>query len=228
MAAITYRGMIVRPTMAAPRRLPLARGRFLIRPCGLAGSRWEPAAAGLYSVALGGVFGSEILTPDDVLTALSLPPLLAAVWTLSGRLAAAVSALAVSLFAIVLIEEAPNRLTILSIGLAGVVLAVAVRAYAASLDQLLETARRGRAARSVLPTLAATTARLSGLDSLTRREVEVARLASDGYMASEIAVSLQISARTVESHLAHVYAKLGVTSRRELMRISGLSGKIDQ
>jgi DNA-binding NarL/FixJ family response regulator len=179
-------------------------------------------------VALGGVFGSEILTPDDVLTALSLPPLLAAVWTLSGRLAAVVSALALSLFAVVLVEEAPNRLTILSIGVAGVVLAVVVRAYAASLDEVLQTARRGHAGRSILPTLAATSARLRGLDSLTRREVEVARLASHGYMASEIAASLQISERTVESHLAHVYTKLGVTSRRELIRMSGLSGKIDQ
>ncbi|TMF18662.1 MAG: helix-turn-helix transcriptional regulator [Chloroflexi bacterium] len=62
--------------------------------------------------------------------------------------------------------------------------------------------------------------RFNGLESLTRREVEVARLASQGYMASEIGDRLQISVRTVESHLAHVYTKLGVTSRRALIRMS--------
>jgi DNA-binding CsgD family transcriptional regulator len=57
-----------------------------------------------------------------------------------------------------------------------------------------------------------------GSTSLSRRERQVARLAAEGRSASEIAKQLFISRRTVESHLAHVYAKLGVRSRLDLVR----------
>ena len=91
-------------------------GRYVILPCGLAGSRWEPATVGLCGAALGGVFGTEVLTPDDVTAALGLPPLLAATWTLSGRLAAAVSDFALALFGVVVAVETPYRGTVLAIG----------------------------------------------------------------------------------------------------------------
>jgi DNA-binding CsgD family transcriptional regulator len=57
-----------------------------------------------------------------------------------------------------------------------------------------------------------------GPASLSRRERQVARLAAEGRTASEIAEQLFISKRTVESHLAHVYAKLGMRSRLDLWR----------
>jgi len=57
-----------------------------------------------------------------------------------------------------------------------------------------------------------------GLTSLSRRERQVAQLAAEGRTASEIAKQLFIGRRTVESHLAHVYAKLGVRSRLDLVR----------
>jgi pimeloyl-ACP methyl ester carboxylesterase/DNA-binding CsgD family transcriptional regulator len=57
-----------------------------------------------------------------------------------------------------------------------------------------------------------------GLDALSRREREVALLASRGETAAEIARRLVISERTVETHLASVYAKLGVRSKSELIR----------
>jgi DNA-binding CsgD family transcriptional regulator len=52
--------------------------------------------------------------------------------------------------------------------------------------------------------------------TLTVRETEVAALAATGLPNREIATRLVVSARTVESHLARVYRKLGVGSRREL------------
>jgi len=65
---------------------------------------------------------------------------------------------------------------------------------------------------------------VSGPSSLTRREHEVARLAGQGLTAPEIAKELFISERTVEGHLAKVYAKLGVESKLELVRRAGEFG----
>ncbi|HXN78879.1 MAG TPA: LuxR C-terminal-related transcriptional regulator [Candidatus Dormibacteraeota bacterium] len=53
---------------------------------------------------------------------------------------------------------------------------------------------------------------------LTARETEVARLLATGYMDREIATMLGIGRRTVETHAANVRAKLGLKSRRELLR----------
>jgi DNA-binding CsgD family transcriptional regulator len=171
------------------------------------------------SVALVVVFGSEILTPDDALFALGLPPLLAAMWMLSGRWSAIISDLALVSFTVVLFAEPANRLTIISIGVVAAILAAAVRLYAISLCDVLLRQGSHQAVRHASATLA-TGVRFHGFGSLTRREIEVARLASGGYTDSEIANDLGISDRTVESHLAHVYAKLGVKSRRTLIRMS--------
>ncbi len=51
---------------------------------------------------------------------------------------------------------------------------------------------------------------------LTQRETEVARLAGRGLSDREIADDLVLSIRTVQSHLASAYRKLGITSRNEL------------
>jgi len=51
---------------------------------------------------------------------------------------------------------------------------------------------------------------------LTRRELEVASLAATGMADRDIAEVLFVSVRTVESHLASAYRKLGISSRREL------------
>lgn len=48
---------------------------------------------------------------------------------------------------------------------------------------------------------------------LSTRELEVLRELSAGSRNSEIAATLGISERTVKAHLAHIYQKLGVTSR---------------
>lgn len=61
---------------------------------------------------------------------------------------------------------------------------------------------------------------ITGPGALTRREREVARLAAEGYSAKEMAERLFIGERTVETHLANVYAKLGVASKVELIRMA--------
>jgi DNA-binding NarL/FixJ family response regulator len=48
---------------------------------------------------------------------------------------------------------------------------------------------------------------------LTAREVEVLRLLARGLNTPQIARTLQISKKTVEHHLRHIYAKIDVTCR---------------
>jgi DNA-binding CsgD family transcriptional regulator len=53
---------------------------------------------------------------------------------------------------------------------------------------------------------------------LTAAERRVAALVAEGRTNKEVAASLFLSEKTVETHLSHVYAKLGVRSRAELAR----------
>jgi DNA-binding NarL/FixJ family response regulator len=56
------------------------------------------------------------------------------------------------------------------------------------------------------------------LDQLTTREREVLRLIARGYAYKEIARRLEISVKTVETHVSAVLRKLQLSSRHELTR----------
>ena len=58
--------------------------------------------------------------------------------------------------------------------------------------------------------------RAEPLGELTPQEVQIARYARDGLSNPEIGSRLFLSPRTVEWHLGHVFAKLGIASRMEL------------
>ena len=60
--------------------------------------------------------------------------------------------------------------------------------------------------------------RAPGRGDLTPTEARVAALVAEGRTNREVAAALFITDRTVEFHLSHVYAKLGVRSRAELAR----------
>jgi len=64
---------------------------------------------------------------------------------------------------------------------------------------------------------------------LTKREREVAELVAQGQSNREIAANLVISVRTAEAHVEHILAKLGLTSRAQVIALlaqrSGSSGQ---
>ena len=55
-----------------------------------------------------------------------------------------------------------------------------------------------------------------GLDALTASELRVAELAAGGMTNRAIAQALFVTQRTVETHLGHVYQKVGHSSRERL------------
>jgi len=57
-------------------------------------------------------------------------------------------------------------------------------------------------------------------DRLTAAELRVARLAAQGATNAEISRRLFLSVKTVDTHLQHVYGKLGINSRRALIPLA--------
>jgi DNA-binding NarL/FixJ family response regulator len=84
-------------------------------------------------------------------------------------------------------------------------------AIASGEDDLARAARRARRTMRSDPTPTVDT-----VGGLSRRELEVARLAAGGMTDREIAARLVLSVRTIESHLASGYRKLAVSSRDDL------------
>jgi DNA-binding NarL/FixJ family response regulator len=60
---------------------------------------------------------------------------------------------------------------------------------------------------------------------LSRREVEIAKLAAGGSTCKEIAERLYISTSTVKTHLIHIYQKLGVRNRAQLTQVLARSAE---
>jgi len=187
---------------------------WLIRPLGLAGSQRELGVAATCCLILAEVLVIEILTPNDVVGSVAVLPVIAAMWMLSPRLAGAVGLVAATVFWLVVAFEEKNRTTILLLGGVSFVIALMVRVYATRLNAILASAGR----RVAAPMLAALPGPLA-VESLTRRELEIAGLASRGFTAAEIAGQLHISERTVESHLGNAYAKLAIHSRSALRQL---------
>ncbi len=80
---------------------------------------------------------------------------------------------------------------------------------ALSTEEAVAYAQRGRGQRK-RPT--------SGWGSLTPTELDVVRLVSEGLSNNDVATRLFISPRTVQTHLTHVYTKLSLTSRVQLVQ----------
>jgi DNA-binding CsgD family transcriptional regulator len=98
-------------------------------------------------------------------------------------------------------------------------------------DEDLELARR---LQPLLALLARQADVLEGLgcpeaaaNGLTGRELVVLRLLSEGRTAVSIAHALAVSPRTVHTHLAHIYRKLGVCDRMRAVQVATELGVLD-
>jgi DNA-binding CsgD family transcriptional regulator len=200
--------------------------RSVLLPYALAGHSRELAFAALCCVALGVVLVLEILTPDVVVESFELAPVLVASWLMSNRAAALVGAVAALALSVDFLTESANRPTVILIGTVTLLTALAVRMSAIRLIALMGNQGIAKGVSASLITAPNTGAPLPHLAvALTPRELLVARLAAQAYTAAEIAHELHIGDRTVESHLASTYSKLGIRSKGELIRMaSGLGG----
>jgi DNA-binding NarL/FixJ family response regulator len=97
-------------------------------------------------------------------------------------------------------------------------------------SELIEAVRMVHAGESVLhPSIAKKVVRRvthtetaeeeGGTEPLTDREIEVLRLAALGLSNRQIAESLVVSPRTVQSHMANIFGKLQVGSRTEAVMV---------
>jgi len=100
------------------------------------------------------------------------------------------------------------------------------------LNELLDAIRATSRGESVLPPSVASivvrhlSEKSSGVpdDDLTSREMQVLCLLAEGLSNHQIARRLNLSVRTIESHLTRVYAKLGVGSRTEAVLLAQRKG----
>lgn len=127
-------------------------------------------------------------------------------------------------------DDDPYVMAVLQAGANGYVLKTA------SPEELVQAVRDVHAGKSALD--AAVTKKLmshlfhppetQAVEALTERELDVLQLTARGYTNKAIGVQLGISDRTVQGHLAHIFAKLQANSRTEAVMRGVAQGWISQ
>lgn len=201
---------------------------LLFRPLALAYRREGTWLTLLCLALLAVIFVANGVTPVRVVfSAAALVPLLVAMWLLSDGQARVVALAALTMVAVTGLVGIVSPVTAAVQLVVFLAIAVLVRIYASWLAALLIGLQHTRrtTVRAVLGLAWPKESRSPAKgETLTLREREVAELAAQGYTARELAARLGIGERTVESHLAGVYAKLGVHSKLELVRYAARLG----
>ena len=122
-------------------------------------------------------------------------------------------------------DEEPYVLALLRAGANGYVLKTAQS------SELLRAVKQVGAGKSVLdpevaPKVIASMTGTRSAEPLSERELDVVRAAAKGWTNREIAQTLDISDRTVQGHLANIFAKLQVSSRTEVVTLALQTGLI--
>ena len=201
-------------------------------------TRVQLVLAPLCIVAAGAAFAAELIVGNDATTfgALSVVPVLAASLLRSRPLTLIVASFAM------LLQIWGVGLGAVSRNAAGMqisvyMLTLAVAALQQSRTPVLEALDRAAEPEVELPLMHVPGAAVASLPmpvavdagtaalpqtlaaTLTRRERDVVQLAAQGLTARQIGSLLFIGERTVETHLANAYGKLGVRSKVELIRL---------
>lgn len=114
-------------------------------------------------------------------------------------------------------DDDPYVMAVLQAGANGYILKTA---QADELVQAVRDVHEGKSAldpaitRKLMSSLFKSSEQLA-VEALTERELDVLRLAARGFTNKAIGVQLGISNRTVQGHLAHIFAKLQAASRTE-------------
>jgi DNA-binding NarL/FixJ family response regulator len=88
-------------------------------------------------------------------------------------------------------------------------------------DDLASTIRQAFQSSVFVPGSRALPARVQSVEnhsSLTRREIEILQLVSEGYSNAQVAKMLWVTQQTVKFHLSNIYRKLDVSNRTEASR----------
>jgi DNA-binding NarL/FixJ family response regulator len=164
------------------------------------------AGNGLEAVDLAGA-----LRPDVVVMDIKMPGLSGVEATRRIR----AEAPDVRVLALTAYDDDPYVFGLLEAGASGYVLKTA---ESRELIRAIRAVAAGQSALdpAIAPRLIARVAQQGSADeTLTDREIEVLRLAARGLTNKQIGHDLAISDRTVQNHLANIFAKLGVASRTE-------------
>ncbi|MDR7483958.1 MAG: response regulator transcription factor [Armatimonadota bacterium] len=173
---------------------------------------------------------AQTLRPDVVIMDISMPGMngIEATQQIRARVPET------SVLALTMHEDDHYVFQLLRAGASGYVLK---RAAATDLIDAVRAASRGEAflypsvAKSVvqdyLRRLERGEAERKPYDGLTEREREVLTLIADGHTNQEIANRLFISIKTVQTHRAHIFEKLGLHDRTELVRYAIRVGLIE-
>ena len=167
-------------------------------------------------VLLAAIFVADISTPPtDVISSLYVVPAAAAAAVLPSRWAVGAFVTALGLQITGLLLQRSPLVSVLAAAGSLLFVCVVLRLLFVARQRERERSREGAGRLTVSD--ARLRRRDHQLQPLTKRERQVAELVAQGRSASEIARQLHIGRRTVETHVARAYAKLGVTSRVELI-----------